>query len=109
MSAAAFVLAINLFIAAIFATAFGVVAAYNRSAVGARWLALAYGLGVVNPILEFILPGQVDPRPVQVAIFAVFLFAFSLSVVFRSLTIEMGAPCAIDNIRLMVSGGTLGY
>ena len=81
MSAAAFVLAINLFIAAIFATAFGVVAAYNRSAVGARWLALAYGLGIVNPLLEFILPGQADPRPVQVAIFAVFLFAFSLSVI----------------------------
>lgn len=30
-------------------------------------------------------------------------------VTFRSLTIEAGAPCVIDNIRLMVSGGTLGY
>ena len=81
MSAAAFVLAINLFIAAIFATAFGIVAAYARSAIGARWLALAYGLGIVNPILEFILPGQLDPRPVQVAIFAVFLLALTLCVV----------------------------
>ncbi|MBE0581322.1 GGDEF domain-containing protein [Devosia sp.] len=81
MSAAAFVLAINLFVAAIFATAFGIVAAYARSAIGARWLALAYGLGIVNPILEFLLPGQADPRPVQVAIFAVFLFALSLCVV----------------------------
>lgn len=81
MSAAAFVLAINLFVAAIFATAFGIVAAYARSAIGARWLALAYGLGIVNPILEFMLPGQTDPRPVQVAIFAVFLFALSLCVV----------------------------
>lgn len=81
MSAAAFVLAINLFVAAIFATAFGIVAAYARSAIGARWLALAYGLGIVNPILEFMLPGQADPRPVQVAIFAVFLFALSLCVV----------------------------
>ncbi len=81
MSAAAFVLAINLFIAAIFATAFAVVAAYARSAVGARWLALAYGLGMANPVLEFMLPGQTDPRPVQLAIFAVFLFAVSLCVV----------------------------
>ncbi|WP_316357238.1 GGDEF domain-containing protein [Devosia sp.] len=81
MSAAAFVLAINLFVAAIFATAFGIVAAYARSAIGARWLALAYGLGIVNPILEFMLPGQADPRPVQVAIFAVFLLALSLCVV----------------------------
>ena len=78
MSAAAFVLAINLFIAGIFATAFGVVAAYARSAIGARWLAVAYGLGMVNPVLEFMLPGQADPRPVQVAIFAVFLFALTL-------------------------------
>jgi len=30
-------------------------------------------------------------------------------VIFRELTIEAGAPCRIDNIRLMVSGGTLGY
>lgn len=81
MSAAAFVLAINLFVAAIFATAFGIVAAYARSAIGARWLALAYGLGIVNPILEFMLPGQADPRPVQVAIFAIFLFAISLCVI----------------------------
>lgn len=81
MSAAAFVLAINLFITAIFATAFSVVAVYARSAVGARWLALAYGLGVLNPVLEFMLPAQVDPRPVQVAIFADFLLALSFCVV----------------------------
>jgi diguanylate cyclase (GGDEF)-like protein len=81
MSAAAFVLAINLFVALIFAAAFGIVAAYARSAVGARWLALAYGLGVINPVLEFILPHQIDPRPVQVAIFASFLFALSLVVI----------------------------
>lgn len=81
MSAAAFVLAINLFIAGIFATAFGVVAAYARSVIGARWLAVAYGLGMVNPVLEFMLPGQVDPRPVGLAIFASFLFAISFCVV----------------------------
>lgn len=81
MSAAAFVLAINFFIAGIFATAFGVVAAYARSAVGARWLALAYAVGMVNPVLEFMLPGQIDPRPVGLAIFASFLFAISLCVV----------------------------
>ena len=92
MSAAAFVLAINLFIAGIFATAFGVVAAYARSAVGARWLAVAYGLGVVNPLLEFMLPGQVDPRPVQIAIFAVFLFAVSLCVVGLSRHYRLDPP-----------------
>lgn len=81
MSAAAFVMAINLFIAGIFATAFGVVGLYARSAIGARWLALAYGLGMTNPLLEFILPFQADARPVQIAIFTLFLAALSLVVV----------------------------
>ncbi|MHA6300139.1 GGDEF domain-containing protein [Devosia sp. CAU 1758] len=77
MSAAAFVLAINLFVAGIFATAFGVVAAYQRSALGARWLALAYSLGVLNVVFEFILPFQDDHRLVSFSIFAIFLFALS--------------------------------
>lgn len=81
MSAAAYILVINLFVAGIFATAFGVVAAYARLAIGARWLALAYGLGMVNPVLEFILPRQDDPRLVGVAIFASFLFASSFCVI----------------------------
>ncbi|MEQ8598981.1 MAG: GGDEF domain-containing protein [Devosia sp.] len=81
MSAAAFVLAINLFIAGIFATAFGVVAAYQRSALGARWLAFAYGLGVLNVVLEFVLPFQDDHRFVSFGIFAAFLFALAGCVV----------------------------
>lgn len=81
MSAAAFVLAINLLVAAIFATSFGVVAAYQRSALGARWLAFAYGLGVCNIALEFILPYQADHRPVSFAIFTVFLLALAGCVV----------------------------
>lgn len=78
MSAAGFVLAINLFIAGLFATAFGIVAAYYRGAIGARWLALGYGLGIANGALEFILPYQTDARPVSFAIFAVFLSALTL-------------------------------
>lgn len=81
MSAAAFVMAINIFITGVFATAFGVVAAYARSSNGARWLALAYGLGMLNPVFEFILPQQADPRPMQVAIFAVVLIGVSFCVV----------------------------
>lgn len=103
MSAAAFVLAINLFVAGIFATAFGVVAAHARSAVGARWLALAYGLGVVNPILEFMLPGQADPRPVQVAIFAIFLFAISLCVIGLSRHYRLSPPWRTLGVIIVAS------
>lgn len=70
---AAFILAINLFIAGIFAVAFGVVAATNRTARGAGWLSLGYALGIVDVALEFILPRQTDPTPVAVGIFLVFL------------------------------------
>ena len=103
MSAAAFVLAINLFIAGIFATAFGVVAAYARSAVGARWLALAYGLGMANPVLEFMLPGQADPRPVQLAIFAVFLFAISLCVIGMSRHYRLAPPWRTLGVVVAIS------
>ncbi|MFD2647737.1 diguanylate cyclase [Devosia albogilva] len=81
MSAAAFVLAINLFVAGIFATAFGIVAAYKRSAVGARWLAFSYGFGALYLVLEFVLPYQTDHRPVSFGIFAIFLLALSSGVV----------------------------
>lgn len=81
MSAAAFVLAINLFVAGVFATAFGVVAAYRRSAIGARWLAFSYGFGGIHILLEFILPYQQDHRLVSFSIFAVFLLALASGVV----------------------------
>lgn len=79
MSAAGFVLAINLFIAGLFATAFGIVAVYYRSAVGARWLAIAYATGILNGVFEFILPYQQDARLVSVSIFAAFLLALAMS------------------------------
>jgi diguanylate cyclase (GGDEF)-like protein len=81
MSAAAFVLTINLFIAAIFAISFGVVAAFQRSSDAARWLSAAYGLGVLNVGLEFLLPFQTDPRLVGSLIFLDFLVATGLLVV----------------------------
>lgn len=81
MSAAVFVLAINLFVAFIFATAFGLAAFYARGSVGARWLAACYGLGMLNPLLEFMLPWQQGSRLVQVAIALTLLTAMSLGVV----------------------------
>ncbi|MBU1306942.1 MAG: GGDEF domain-containing protein [Alphaproteobacteria bacterium] len=81
MSAAVFVLAINLSIAGIFATAFAVLAMTTRSAGSARWMAAAYGFGVLYAGLEFILPMQDDPRLVGIGIFAAFLFSQAFSVV----------------------------
>ena len=77
----AFVLGINMSVAGIFAVAFAVVAATNRTARGARWLALGYGMGIVNVGLEFLLTRQVDPTPVGIGIFLVFLLALSFALI----------------------------
>lgn len=111
MSAAAFVLAINLFIAALFATAFGVVAAYARSSIGARWLALAYGVGMLNPLLELVLPLQRDPWLVQFGIFAAYLFAANFIVVGLSRHYRLTPPWialgALVVIALLVNSQTI--
>lgn len=75
---AAFILAINLFVAAVFAVAFGVIAATNPASRGAKWLACGYAVGITNVVLEYILPFQANPLPAAVAIFLVFLLALSL-------------------------------
>jgi diguanylate cyclase (GGDEF)-like protein len=78
---AAFVLGINMAVAGIFALAFAVVAATNRSARGAGWLALGCGMGIVNAGLEFLLRQQADPVPVGIGIFLVFLSALSFALI----------------------------
>lgn len=78
---AAFILGINMFVAGIFSVAFAVVAATNRTARGAWWIALGYGMGIVNVGLEFLLTRQVDPAPVGIAIFLVFLLALSFALI----------------------------
>lgn len=81
MSAATFVLAISLFVAFTFATAFGVASLYARGATSARWLAAGYGLGMLNPLLEILLPLQTDPRPVQVGVALSLQYAAALGVI----------------------------
>ena len=72
---AAFVLAINMSIAGIFAAAFAAVAATNRAVRGLGWLAMGYGMGIVVILLEFALPGQANPLALSIGIFLSFLLA----------------------------------
>ena len=78
---AAFILAINMFVAGIFAIAFGVVAGTNRGSRGAKWIALGYAMGIVDVLLEFLLPRQSDATPVGVGIFLIFLLALTFLLV----------------------------
>lgn len=78
---AAFILGINMFIAGIFAVAFGVVAATNRTARGAKWVALGYSLAIVNVALEFLLSQTSDPNLIDVCIFLIVLLALTFCLV----------------------------
>ena len=77
----AFVLGINMSVAGLIAAAFAVVAATNRTARGAWWLAAGSALGIVNVGLEFLLTRQVDPIPIGISIFLVFLMAQSFALI----------------------------
>ena len=81
MSAAGFVLAINVFVAGLFTAAFAVVAWRTRTVIGARWLSLACGLGIINALLEFALPAQADPRWMSLAVFTLPLVGFGACIV----------------------------
>lgn len=52
MTGAAFILAINVFVAALIAASFLAIAAYDRRRESARWLALSYAIGATNFLIE---------------------------------------------------------
>jgi diguanylate cyclase (GGDEF)-like protein len=52
MTGAAFILAINIFVAGLLAASFLAIAAYDRRRESARWLALSYAIGATNFLLE---------------------------------------------------------
>ncbi|HEV2518754.1 MAG TPA: GGDEF domain-containing protein [Devosia sp.] len=72
MAGASFILAINLFIAALFALAFFLVGVSNRADKVAPFFALAYVFGIFYIASEFILPLQDYPQLAYTAGFAFF-------------------------------------
>ncbi|UYH55566.1 GGDEF domain-containing protein [Qipengyuania sp. SS22] len=78
---AAFILGINMFIAALFGVAFAVVARSNPVARGAGWLAAGYALGIVDVMLEFIMRWTEHPTPVITGIFYTYLAALTCGLV----------------------------
>lgn len=75
MAGASFILAINLFIAALFSLAFFLVGISNRADKVAPFFALAYLFGILYIISEFILPSEAYPQFAYTAGFAAFLGA----------------------------------
>tara|TARA_B100001179_G_scaffold220192_1_gene194469 strand:+ start:1372 stop:2523 length:1152 start_codon:yes stop_codon:yes gene_type:complete len=77
----AYVLSINMFVAALFAVAFAVVASTNPTVRGARWLAAGYGIGVLDVLMEFTLPWLVHPELAVFSIYAAYLSALTCGVI----------------------------
>lgn len=103
LSAAAFVLAINIFVASLFAIAFAVVAVYQRPAPGAAWLASGYAIGILSPLLEFILPYQRDHRLVSFGIFAALLWALAAFVIGMAYCYRLRRPWRALAVLLALS------
>lgn len=75
MGGAVFILAINMSVAGLLATAFFLVGLYDRSQSSSRWLAFAYLCGVAYYAVEAAIPFFEDARLPVVFGFAVFLLA----------------------------------
>ena len=78
MSGAGFILGINLVVAGLIAASFMAVAAQSRRRLPARWLALAYLVGMVNPLLEFAIARFGNSPWMFVSAFAAILAAMAI-------------------------------
>jgi len=103
MAGASFILAINLFIAALFALAFFLVAATNRNDGTARWFALAYCFGLLYIGAEIILPVQVNAQLTYTAGFAAFLGAMASVTIGIASRYRQPVPWAVVAITAILS------
>ena len=78
MSGAGFILAINLFVAGLLAAAFLTIAAYDRRRESARWLALAYTIGMSNVLFEFAIATLGTSTSLVLFAYAAFLAALAV-------------------------------
>jgi diguanylate cyclase (GGDEF)-like protein len=77
VSGASFVLAINLFVAGLFAAAFFLVAASSKTDRAAIWFGIGYLCGFAYFLFEFLLPLQVAPKLTGYLAFVAFLAAMT--------------------------------
>lgn len=78
MGGAAFILVINLSVAGLFAAAFFLISLFKPNCNPARWFALAYAAGMVNILLEGVIPLTGDYRPYLTGAYAAFLAAIAI-------------------------------
>jgi diguanylate cyclase (GGDEF)-like protein len=111
MGGASYILAINLFIAALFALAFVMVALTNRSDRVSCWFALAYLFGIVYVLTEFLIPLKGDPALVYALNFGAFLGATAAITVGVARRYHLDVPWVLLGGLIAVSlvGNWYGY
>ena len=111
MSSAGFILAINLFVAGLFALAFFLVAVNNRSDRVAYWFSIAYGFVIVYLCCEFIQPTQTYALPIYLAGFTAFYLTLAAATVGIARRFRMPVPWAVMAVLLVISLGAnwVGY
>ena len=111
MSGAGFILAINVFVAGLFALAFFFVGLNNRSDRVAWWFSAAYGFIILYLTCEFIQPGQVYAKPTYVAGFAAFFMTLAAGTVGIARRYRMPVPWLVLGAMLVVSllANWIGY
>src|SRR5687768_4914608 len=92
MSGAGFILAINMVVAGLLVSAFMMIAAYESRQACARWMALAYGLGMLYAVIEFGITTLETTRLAVVLSFAVLLAAMAVLNVGVARKYEAPAP-----------------
>jgi diguanylate cyclase (GGDEF)-like protein len=103
MASAGFILAINLFIAALFALAFFLVKVNNRSDRVAGWFALAYVFGILYIGCEFVLPADEMPQLTYTLGFAAFFGALAAVAVGIARRYRRPAPWVLLGVMAAVS------
>ena len=111
MSGAGFILAINVFVAGLFALAFFFVGLNNRSDRVAWWFSAAYGFVIAYLACEFIQPGQIYPKPIYVAGFAAFFMTLATATVGIARRYRVPVPWLTMGVLLSVSlaANWIGY
>jgi diguanylate cyclase (GGDEF)-like protein len=103
MSGAGFILAINMVVAGLLVSAFMMIAAYDSRQACARWMALAYGLGMLYAVIEFGITTLETTRLAVVLSFAVLLAAMAVLNVGVARKYEAPAPRRLMILIFVVS------
>ncbi len=103
MGSAGFVLAINLFVAGLIAVTFMTIAVHDPRRISARWMALAYTIGMANPLTEFAIATYGSSLLLVESAYAVLILALAVLNIGIAKKYAVRVPWATMAIVLVVA------